>query len=169
MPSSADAMFRLSVCFARFWDPPFRWLLVFYQNVLNMCFERNVSFSFSTLSRNKTNTTLRSDPAFCSAYTVQTCVRAMQDHSFGVCVCCGHAGRLDRPFQLKVRETWAKRKMLGEKPCHSTRNHRGVRSSTLYTSVRSGILSRIAIRSHMLLFSVSFSIGVRSRWHDVLC
>ena len=94
MPSSADAMFRLSVCFARFWDPPFRWLLVFYQNVLNMCFERNVSFSFSTLSRNKTNTTLRSDPAFCSAYTVQTCVRAMQDHSFGVCVCCGHAGWL---------------------------------------------------------------------------
>ena len=39
-----------------------RWC--FIQHVLNVCSERNVSFSFSTLSRNKTKTTLRSDPAF---------------------------------------------------------------------------------------------------------
>ena len=78
----------------------------------------------------------------------------MWECSLGVCVGCGYAGRLGRSLQLKIREAWGKRKMLGEKPCHSTCNHRSVRSSTLYTSVRSGILSRIAVRSHMLLFSV---------------
>ena len=90
-----------------------RWC--FIQNVLNVCSERNIPFSFSTLNRDETKTTLRSDPAFCSAYA-----DLRQGHAGAqlrsLCVCCGHAGRLDRPFQLKVRETWAKRKMLTPPP-----------------------------------------------------
>ena len=126
-----------------------RWC--FIQNVLNVCSERNVSFSFSIKQKRNQNH-VEVGPCFLlGLYRPASGPCGITASEF---VCGGHAGRLDRPFQLKVRETWAKRKMLSKKPCHSTCNHRSVRSSTLYTSVRSGILSRIAVRSHMLLFSV---------------